>query len=128
MSAIPTLARIQRTNLILGAAAVAIAGLLWGGSGMVAAGAGAALACADFWVLGRLGAAAVARVKEGGSPWGLGFALIAKMAALFAIVYVAIRIAGLAVLPFALGFSVFVISILLVGLSAATTEAQLENR
>src|SRR5262249_806160 len=110
----PVLARIERTNLVLGLALTFLAGILWGVQGMIGAGAGAALACADFYLLGRLGARAIAKVRAGGSPWSLGFVLIGKMAVLFALVFVAIRVIHLAVLPFALGFSVFVISILTV--------------
>ena len=120
---IPALARIERTNLILAVALTALAGFLWGAAGTLGAGVGAALGCADFFVLGRVGARAVAAVRAGGSPWSLGLVLVAKMTALFALVFVAIRIAHLAVVPFALGFSVFVLSILMVGFSAAGLEA-----
>jgi hypothetical protein len=121
---IQVLARIERANVILGIALTALAGVLWGWSGVLGAGAGALLACLDFRFLGRLGARAIAQVRAGGSPWGLGFALIAKMAALFALVFVAIRVLHLPVIPFALGFSVFVVSILLVGLSAGRVEVE----
>jgi hypothetical protein len=147
---IPALARIQRANLILGVALTALAGILWGVRGTAAAAVGAALACADFYFLGLLGARALARVRGGAAiedgdpqrvpkppreglrqaepgsvhaPWALGLALIGKMAALFALVFVAIRVMRLAVLPFALGFSVFVVSILLVGTAAGKAEA-----
>jgi ATP synthase I chain len=120
----PILTRILRTNVILGVVATAIAGLLWGTAGTLAAGVGALLACADFAVLARLGGRAVAAARSGASPWGLGLALIGKMAALFVAVFLAIRVAKLAVLPFALGFSVFVVSILLVGLRAGALEAE----
>ncbi len=121
---VPALARIERTNVILGVVATAIAGLLWGGRGTLGAGVGALLACADFAILGRLGGRAIAAARNGASPWGLGLALIGKMAALFAAVFIAIRVARLAVVPFALGFSVFVVSILLVGLRAGALEAE----
>jgi hypothetical protein len=114
---IPALARIERANLILGVALTCIAGLLWGTAGTLGAGAGALIACLDFYVLGRLGARAVAQVRQGGSPWGLGLALIGKMTGLFTLVFIAIRVVRLSVIPFALGFSVFVVSILMVGLS-----------
>src|SRR5215471_609149 len=65
------LARIERTNLVLGVAATAVAGLLWGGRGMLAAAAGAALACANFWALRRLGARGGARAG-GGAGAGAG--------------------------------------------------------
>src|SRR5437763_1695463 len=64
-SALGGLASIEKMNLVLGAAAVAGGGLVWGGRGMLAAGAGAALSAANFWALRRLGAHAVARVEAG---------------------------------------------------------------
>lgn len=118
------LARIERTNVILGIALTALGGVLWGWHGMFGAGAGALLACVDFRFLGRLGARAIEQVRAGGSPWGLGFALIAKMAVLFALVFVAIRVVRLPVAAFALGFSVFVVSILMVGISASRVEME----
>jgi hypothetical protein len=121
---VPALARIERTNVILGIVATAIAGIVWGGRGTLGAGVGALLACADFAVLARVGARAVAAARAGRSPWGLGLALVGKMAALFVAVFIAVRVAQLAVLPFALGFSVFVVSILLVGLRAGALEAE----
>jgi ATP synthase I subunit len=120
----PALARIERANLILGVALTAIAGLVWGPRGTLGAAAGALLASADFFVLARLGARAIATVQRGGSPWGLGLALVGKMAGLFALVYVAVRVAHLAVAAFALGFSAFVVSILLVGMAGAAVERQ----
>src|SRR5262245_61342444 len=108
------LARIERANLVLAVAATSVAGLVWGARGMLAAAAGGALACANFWVLGRLGARVVARVQAGtsGAAVGLAMALVAKMTVLFALVYVAVRVIALPVLPFALGLSVFVVAIL----------------
>lgn len=121
------LARIERTNVILAIAATSLAGLLWGGAGMLAAAAGGALACVNFWALRRLGARAVARVQSGdtGPALALGAALIGKMTLMFALVWVAVRVAGLAALPFALGLSVFVVSILMIGMG--TGAAQLET-
>jgi hypothetical protein len=112
--------RIERLNLILAVAATSLAGLIWGARGMVAAAAGGLIACANFWMLRRLGARAVARAKTGGTGQALALAaaLVAKMTALFVVVWLAVRVAGLSVLPFALGLSVFVVSILMVGLAA----------
>ena len=114
-----TLLSIHRANIVLGIAATAGAGLLWDGRGMLAAGLGAALSIANFWTIRRLGVRAVARVMSGDSP-GQALALVAgltiKMAVLSLLVWVAIRKLGLPVLPFALGLSAFVISILTVGL------------
>lgn len=115
-----SLDKITRANLVLGAAVTAVSGLLWGAHGMLAAGVGAALACLNFAAITRLGRRAVRRVEGGGGGAGQGLALAAglllKMTALFAMVWVAVRILKLQVMPFALGMSVFVFSILLVGL------------
>ena len=123
---IPALARIERANVILGVALTALGGLLWGERGLLGAGAGALLACADFFFLRRLGAKVATSVRSGGSTKTFGIALFCKMAALFGMVFVAIRVAHLPVIPFALGFSVFVVSILLVGLAAGKTELDVE--
>jgi hypothetical protein len=113
----PAVKKIAGGNLILGVAFTALAGILWGPRGTLAAGVGAILACADFLLLARLGAKAVAAVRTGGSPWGLALALFAKMTGLFVLVFAALRVAKLAVMPFALGFSALVVSILLVGMT-----------
>jgi hypothetical protein len=118
-SALAGLASIEKMNLVIGAAAIALGGLLWGGRGMLAAGAGAALSAANFWALRRLGARAVARVEAGattGQALLLVASLSAKMLLLFGLVWVAIRRVGLPVLPFTLGLSAFVASALLGGL------------
>jgi len=123
--------RITRANAILAVALTALAGILWGPRGTVGAAAGALIACADFYVLARLGARAVAAARDGASVsslTGLGLGLFAKMTALFALVFVALRVAKLAVLPFALGFSVLVVSILLVGISGRAVEAEAQTR
>ena len=118
--------RIERVNAILAVALTAVAGIVWGPRGTLSAGAGALLACADFYVLARLGARAVAAARDGasaGALGGLAFALIGKMTALFALVFVALRVAHLAVVPFGFGFSVLVVAILLVSLSGRAVEA-----
>jgi len=124
------LGKITRDNLVLGAAVTAVAGLLWGAHGMLAAGVGAALACLNFVAITRLGRRAVHRVESAGGGSGQGLALAAglliKMTALFAMVWVAVRVIKLQVLPFALGMSVFVFSILLVGLGARPSENEAE--
>lgn len=118
MTADPLLS-IHRANLILGAVCTSAAGLLWGGRGMLAAGLGALLAIANFWSIRRLGVRAVARVMSGESPRQavvLVAGLTTKMALLCLLVWFAIRRLDLPVLPFALGLSAFVFSILTVGL------------
>jgi hypothetical protein len=122
------LEKITRINLILGAAVTAVAGLIWGTHGMLAAGVGAALACVNFLAITRLGRRAVRRVETGGSAQGIALAagLLLKMTALFALVWVAVRVVKLQALPFALGMSVFVFSILLVGLGSGTSGNEAE--
>lgn len=120
----PAIKKIAGANLVLGVAFTAVAGIVWGPRGTLAAGAGAILACADFLILARIGAKAVTAVRTGGSPWGLALALFAKMTGLFALVFAALRLAKLALLPFALGFSALVISILLVGMTGGALEGE----
>jgi len=119
VEAVPELHVIQRINVVLGVAAVAGAGLLWGGLGMVSAGVGAALSLANFWALRRLGARAIAKV-EAGATTGQALMLVAslsiKMVLLFGLVWVAVRRLGLPILPFTMGFSVFVVATLFGGL------------
>lgn len=105
--------------MVLGAVATAVAGLLWGARGMLAAAIGAALSVANFWAIRRLGLRAVAKVASGDSiaralTWTA--ALVLKMTALFGLVWLLVRRAGLSVLPFTMGLSTFVASILLTGL------------
>ncbi len=118
------LARIERTNLILAAMLTALAGALWGVRGAVAAGAGALLACADFWLLVRIGGRLVASARDGNPSRGLAFLLMGKTLALFALVFIAIGVLHLDAIPFALGFSVFVVSIMLLGLQATTAKRE----
>jgi hypothetical protein len=118
--------KIERANMILAVAFTAVAGIAWGPRGTLAAAVGALIACADFHVLARLGARAVVAARDGASGaalGGLAFALIGKMTALFVLVFLALRVAHLAAAPFGLGFSVLVVSILLVSFSGRAVEA-----
>jgi hypothetical protein len=90
-----SLDKIARVNLALGAAMTAVAGLLWGGGGMLAAGVGAALACVNFWAITRLGRRAVSRVEAdatNGQAVALAVGLVVKMTVLFALVWIAVRV------------------------------------
>jgi hypothetical protein len=109
---------ILRTNVVLGVVATSASALVWGTGGLVAAGVGAILACLNFWAITRLGRRAVERASggaTGGQAAALGIGLVLKMAGLMALVWAAVSVLKLAVLPFALGLSVFVVSILLAG-------------
>jgi hypothetical protein len=110
-------------NLILGVFVTALSGLVWGESGAVAAGVGASLACINLWVIRRLAGRAVRRAAAGdkGQAAWLIAALSAKMMILFALVWVAIRIYNLALVPFAIGISVLPISLVFAGLWLGST-------
>jgi len=112
------LARIERINLILAALLTGLAGAIWGVRGAVAAGVGALLACADFWLLVRIGSRLVASARAGSPSRALSFLLIGKTMALFALVFIAIAVVHLDAIPFALGFSVVVVSFIMIGLRA----------
>ena len=83
---------------------------------------------ANFWVIRRLGTRAVAKVTNGESiPSALTWvgALVLKMTVLFGLVWLLVRRVGLPVLPFTLGLSVFVVSILITGLFLGGAGAKL---
>ena len=109
---------IQRCNIVLGVAGTAVGGMIWGPRGLLAAGIGAALSVANFWAIRRLGLRAVAKVTDGDSARALPLvaALVGKMALLFGLVWFLVRRMGLPVLPFTMGLSIFVLSILITGL------------
>lgn len=110
---------IQRCNIVLGVVGTAVGGMIWGPRGLLAAGIGAALSVANFWAIRRLGLRAMAKVASGESAaraLPLVAALLGKMALLFALVWLMVRHVGLPVLPFTMGLSVFVLSILITGL------------
>ncbi len=118
------LARIERINLILAALITGLAGAIWGVRGAVAAGVGALLACPDFWLLVRTGTRLVESARAGNPSRGLSFLLLGKTMALFALVFIAIAVFHLDAIPFALGFSVFVVSIMMLGLRAGLSERE----
>lgn len=114
--------RIERSNLVLGIVVTAVSGLVWGLSGTLAAGVGAVLGAINFWALHRLGQGVVRRALAGegaGQAGLLVMLLMGKMGLLFACVWVAVFKLDLMAVPFTLGISVFVVSILAAGLSPA---------
>lgn len=120
---------IDQAQWALGAAVTALGGVLWGGRGALSSGVGALLAVLNFWAIRRLGARAVARVADGGSSSQAGAlvaALVFKMTALFVLVWLAIRVFHLPVVPFALGISVLVVAILVAG-PALAAESSAED-
>jgi hypothetical protein len=120
------LAAIEKTNLVLAVAVTALGGLVWGKSGLLAAGVGAALACLNLWAIHRLAARAMARAAAGANAQAAGLmaALGGKMLILFALVWVAIRVYNLALVPFAIGISVLPVSLVMAGLWIGSTAGE----
>jgi hypothetical protein len=113
-------------NLILSAFVTTLVGLGWGKSGVLAGGVGAVLACTNLWVIRRLAARAVARAAAGDkaqASW-LMAALGTKMLILFGLVWLAIRVYNLALVPFAIGISVLPISLVFTGLWIGSTAGE----
>jgi hypothetical protein len=117
------LGAIEKTNLVLAVAVTALGGLVWGRAGLLAAGVGAALACLNLWAMHRIAARAIARAAAGdtAATAGLLAALGAKMLILFALVWVAIRVYNLALVPFAIGISILPVSLVMAGLWIGST-------
>jgi hypothetical protein len=117
------LGAIEKTNLVLALAVTALGGLVWGKAGFWAAGAGAALACLNLWAIHRLAAKAIARAAAGATAaaTGLVAAMGGKMLILFALVWVAIRVYNLALVPFAIGISILPVSLVMAGLWIGST-------
>jgi hypothetical protein len=120
---------LDLANAVLGAFMTALCGLVWGVEGALAAGAGASLACINLAVIRRLAARAVHRAAAGatGQASWLVAALGAKMLILFALVWVAIRIYNLALVPFAIGISVLPVSLVFSGVWISSTAGEQES-
>jgi hypothetical protein len=113
-------------NLIMAVVVTSLVGVLWGRSGLVAGGTGASLACINLWVMRRLGSRAVTRAAAGDktqAAW-LMAAFGLKMLVLFGLVWVAIRVYNLALVPFAIGISVLPISLVFAGLWIGSTAGE----
>ena len=120
------LAAIEKTNLVLALAVTALGGLVWGKAGLLGAGVGAALACINLWAIHRLAARAIERAAAGATAQAAGLvaALGVKMMILFALVWVAIRVYNLALVPFAIGISVLPVSLVMAGLWIGSTAGE----
>jgi hypothetical protein len=117
---------MEIANSIMAVAVTGLVGLVWGRAGALAGGVGALLACINLWVIKRLATRAVARAAAGdtGQASFLVAALGAKMMVLFALVWVAIRVYNLALVPFAIGISVLPISLVFSGLWLSSTAGE----
>lgn len=117
---IPGLSPLARTYLLVGAAVACLAALLWGKAGLAGTGAGLVIGAGNLWAVRQLAGRAVAAAESGtaGAAWTLVTGLMVKMAGLFLLAWVAVRVLHLGILPFALGFSALVLSLVLAGSNA----------
>lgn len=115
------LAAMERTTLVLALAATCASGLVWGVAGMGAAALGGALAFANLWFTRRMAGKAIGKVLAGVHPTaaGLGTAMLVKMVLLFPILWVAVLVLRVSLIPFALGLSALVVSTVATGLWTA---------
>ena len=120
------LGTMDLVNASLGVLVTALAGLLWGRAGLVAAGAGALLACLNLYAIRRLASRAVRCAAAGDKNQAakLLLALGAKMMILFALVWVALRIYNLALVPFTIGISILPVSLTFCGLWLSSTAGE----
>jgi ATP synthase I chain len=116
------LVAMERTTLVLAVAATCAAGLAWGLEGAGAAALGGSLAFANLTVTRRLAGRAVDRVLAGAHPAaaGLGMGMAIKVVLLFPLLWVAISVLKVPLVPFALGLSVLIVSLVVTGLWTAT--------
>jgi len=113
---------MERTTLVLALAVTGVAAVVWGVEGAGAAALGGALAFANLTVTRRLDGRAVARVLSGVHPSaaGLGVGMGIKMLLLFPLLWLAVSVLHLPLLPFALGLSAMIVSLVVAGLWSAT--------
>jgi len=117
---------MERTTLVLAVAVTVAAAVAWGVPGAGAAALGGALAFANLTITRRLAARAIQKVLAGTHPAGagLGAGMAIKLVLLFPLLWVAISVLHVPIVPFALGLSVLIVSMVITGLvSAAKGEA-----
>ncbi|HJZ88544.1 MAG TPA: ATP synthase subunit I [Polyangia bacterium] len=118
------LASVERWNLALGAALVAVAALIRPTRTVVVGVAvGAALACLNFRVLRWL----VERIAVAGAKGAFLALLFVKMALLLGAVWLILRLLPDAVVPFLAGFSVFLISTFIAAIRASLAQARTQG-
>lgn len=115
---------LARTYLMVAVGVACLAGWLWGATGLLATGAGLVLGAVNLWAIARLARRAVRDVETGtpGATFALVGGLLLKMVGLFVLAWIAVSVLHLGVLPFALGFSALVLSLVLSGGQAFARE------
>jgi hypothetical protein len=115
------LVAMERTTLVLAAAVTGAAGVAWGMEEAGAAALGGSMAFANLTVTRRLAARAIQKVLAGTHPAGagLGAGMAIKLVLLFPLLWVAISVLHVPLIPFALGLSVLIVSMVATGLFTA---------
>jgi len=103
------LARIERMNYLLGGVAVAVSALVLARDQVLGLLVGAVLGSVNFTLLRRI----VERWLKGAATGrgGSGYFLVPKMGALLVAVFLALRFLPISPAYFAIGFSIFLVSI-----------------
>lgn len=107
----PSIHRIERLNYGISAVAVLFALITQGRTVTLGLACGAALTCANFYVLRRLivrWTSDAAAGKRSNSP----LLMLPKMIAMMGLVAVAVLLLPIDVIAFAIGYSIFIVSIL----------------
>ena len=122
----PSIHRIERLNYGISAVLVLLALITQPKSIVLGLAAGAALTCANFYVLRRLivkWTEEAAQGKRGNSA----MLMLPKMMALMGLVAVAVLFLPIDVIAFAVGYSIFIASILVETIYSAVRPAAEEN-
>ncbi len=114
----PSIHRIERLNYILSAVLVLLALLTQSKSVTLGLAAGAALTCANFYVLRRLISKWTADAAEG-KRGNASFLMLPKMVILMGLVAVAVLFLPIDIIAFAGGYSIFIASILIESVHSA---------
>jgi len=123
----PSIHRIERLNYILSAILVLLALLTQSRSITLGLAAGAALTCANFYVLRRLTTKWTSDAAEG-KHGNASLLMLPKMIALMGLVAVAVLFLPIDIFAFAGGYSIFIVSIVIEAIhSALRTETPLDE-
>ncbi len=103
------LGSIHRLNLILAGIFIAIAALAFGRAAVLGVAVGALLACANFWGIHQL--VRISMAAHGRGRAALQLLIVLKMGALIFLVFLALRHLDMSPAAFAVGLSIFLLSI-----------------
>jgi hypothetical protein len=123
----PSVKRIERINYGLGAVIVLIGLLTQDRDIALGLAVGVALTCANFYVLRRLITRWTAEVARGGRGSGSAYLMLPKMVALMGAVAASILFLPIDVLAFTVGYSTFIMSIVIDCIYSAAFAAPDEN-